>query len=116
MMGVVRPVLICAVLLGLLSQVPASSEEQAPLTLQDISILLDYLQNRETYGSESRPEGEQPLTYENIIKDEMENDPEQLLTQKRAGYMALCHFKICNMGRKRTYSDIFRKRKMWPRL
>ncbi|XP_073971008.1 CNMamide [Rhodnius prolixus] len=139
-MGVSRQVMACAVLLGLLTQVPASSpsstrtqelQESSP-SLQQLISLFDYLQNRElealaSDGTQNDSGGNNGLLESNSNKNrlrELANAYDELLRQnmlqqsaaqhlsaeKRASYMSLCHFKICNMGRKRTpYEAVHKK-------
>nr|QQN72874.1 CNMamide precursor [Lygus hesperus] len=113
-MGVAQPVLVCAVLLGLLTPTPAASapDDGQSLSIQDIVSFLDYLQNKGMHvdWAGARQRGFQtPQAYnENYLDDLKTNeiDTEQGETSpmnKRASYMTLCHFKICNMGRKRGF-------------
>ncbi|KAF6209100.1 hypothetical protein GE061_014843 [Apolygus lucorum] len=113
-MGVAQPVLVCAVLLGLLTPTPATSapDDGQSLSIQDIVSFLDYLQNKgmnlDSAGLRQRSY-RIPQAYDENYLDELKTNEigteqdESSPMNKRASYMTLCHFKICNMGRKRGF-------------
>ncbi|BES96588.1 Hypothetical protein NTJ_09400 [Nesidiocoris tenuis] len=118
-MGVAQPVLVCAVFLGLLTSTPATSppEEngQPMMNVQEILTFLDYLQNKGINSDGALKEHvfrnfqDQPADasdLDELRSNEIGNELDAASLNKRASYMALCHFKICNMGRKRGF---FRK-------
>lgn len=120
--------LLSAVAMTLLCRATSSPLDEG--ALQDLA-LWNTLQSREISGSnENRLNEIRELA--NLVREEAmrkgveyADDPEnplqarlmeilqqhelQAKADKRASYMSLCHFKICNMGRKRTPLSL------WPR-
>uniref|UniRef100_A0A1B6C4S4 Somatostatin/Cortistatin C-terminal domain-containing protein n=1 Tax=Clastoptera arizonana TaxID=38151 RepID=A0A1B6C4S4_9HEMI len=79
---------------------PSSNQLREMMRLYEM-IQLKALQAKHNPDLEEMLEGEALPIPERLIAILQEND-DLLKQQKRGSYMSLCHFKICNMGRKRN--------------
>jgi len=95
---------------GLEDSNPQLYQEETPyFPLQNREIPRGYgLRDLPILQSEVVPDPEEYPPFQARLIVQRQN--QDLLTKdKRASYMSLCHFKICNMGRKRSYWNT------WPR-
>ncbi|KAL1138092.1 hypothetical protein AAG570_009787 [Ranatra chinensis] len=101
--GMTRTVWVCSLLVALFChasfQLPIEGSET-----QEFQDLVTFIKNRlegggnlEEVAAMMRAAGDQEA--EQQLMAVMQNE---LNKDKRASYMSLCHFKICNMGRKRN--------------